>query len=170
MENEKITAPRQVLSEKDLPNTVTSPTRRKFLGQIAAALAGGAVLGKATIASAQDSRLSGGIETAPLNGGSDPRVAKSYLLRLKAAIKEALIPVPQHTTNGDEARYADKSGTYSKGILQNGIGLVNPSAFLSFRHAINTGTLAAFESGTSRWLPHPERTAWCKRLFLGRMR
>ncbi len=147
MENEKITAPQQVLSEKDLPtNTVTSPTRRKFLGQIAAALAGGAVLGKATIASAQDSKLSGGIETAPLNGGSDPRVAKSYLLRLKAAIKEALIPVPQHTTNGDEARYADKSGTYSKGILQNGIGLVNPSAFLTFRHAINTGTLAAFES------------------------
>ena len=49
MENEKITAPEQVLSEKNLPanNTVTSPTRRKFLGQIAAALAGGAVLGKA---------------------------------------------------------------------------------------------------------------------------
>ena len=69
-----------------------------------------------------------------------------------------MIPVPQHTTNGDEARYADKSGTYSKGILQNGIGLVNPSAFPSFRHAINTGTLAAFESvplGGTRTLNGP---------------
>ena len=127
MENETITAPEQMLSEKNLPanNTVTSPTRRKFLGQIAAALAGGAVLGKTTIASAQDPGVTGGIEPAPLNGGSDPRVAKSYLIRVKTAIKEALIPVPQHTTNGDEARYADKSGTYTKGILQNGIGLVN---------------------------------------------
>ena len=61
MENEKITAPEQVLSENDLPTnnaaTAASPTRRKFLGQIGAALAGGAVLGKAAIASAQDSRL-----------------------------------------------------------------------------------------------------------------
>ena len=48
-------------------------------------------------------------------------------------------------TNGDEARYSDKSGTYSKAILQDGIGLVNRPAFQTFRHAINTGTFAAFE-------------------------
>ena len=44
--------------EKGLPkrNTTTNngTSRRKFLGQVGAALAGGAVLGKAAIASGQD--------------------------------------------------------------------------------------------------------------------
>ncbi len=109
------------------------PSRRKFLGQIGVALAGGAVLGKAAVASAQDSfKLTIGDDIAPLNGVFDPRVRRAFALRLEAATREALIPVPPHTTNGDEARYPDKSGTYSKGILQNGIGLVNPARFPDF--------------------------------------
>ena len=44
--------------EKGLPQSNTTrnngPSRRKFLGQVGAALAGGAVLGKAAIASGQD--------------------------------------------------------------------------------------------------------------------
>ena len=89
---------------------------------------------------------------------SDPRVRQSFALRLEAATRDALIPVPPHTTNGDEARYPDKSGTYTKGVLQDGIGLVNPSAFQTFRHAIDTGTFAAFENvilGGTRTLNGP---------------
>jgi len=56
------------------------------------------------------------------------------------------LPLPDHPANGDEQLYSDKSGTYSKGILQDGIGLVNLAAFQTFRNAINTGTFAAFES------------------------
>ncbi|HEY1584006.1 MAG TPA: hypothetical protein VGF73_13000, partial [Chthoniobacterales bacterium] len=63
-----------------------------------------------------------------------------------SATKEALIPVPPHTTNGDEQRYHDKSGTYTKGILQDAIGLVNLAAFQTFRHAINTGKFQDFEN------------------------
>ena len=133
-------------------------SRRKFLGQIGAALAGGAILGKAAVASAEDSNLTVGKNIAPLNGMSDPRVRRAFALRLEAATRDALIPVPPHTTNGDETRYPDKSGTYSKGVLQDGIGLVNPPAFQTFRHAINAGTFAAFESvilGGSRTLNGP---------------
>jgi hypothetical protein len=133
-------------------------SRRKFLGQIGAALAGGAVFGKAAVASAQDSNLTVEKDIAPLNGVFDPRVRRAFALRLEAATREALIPVPPHTTNSDEARYPDKSGTYSKGILQNGIGLVNQPAFQTLRHAINTGTFGAFESvilGGTRTLNGP---------------
>ena len=59
---------------------------------------------------------------------------------------EGHIPVPPHTANGDEQLYSDKSGTYSKGILQDGIGLVNLAAFQTFRDAIDTGTFEAFEN------------------------
>ena len=67
-------------------------------------------------------------------------------VRMFAAVKEAVIPVPPHTTNGDEERYSDKSGTYSKGLLQDGIGLVNLAAYRSLRRAINTGRFEDWEN------------------------
>jgi hypothetical protein len=139
-------------------NASNVSSRRKFLGQVGAALAGGAVLGKAAVASAQDYNRAVGDTNALLSGMSDPRVRQSFALRRDAATRDALIPVPPHTTNGDEARYPDKSGTYTKGVLQDGIGLVNPSAFQTLRHAIDTGTFAAFESvilGGTRTLNGP---------------
>jgi hypothetical protein len=133
-------------------------SRRKFLGQIGAALAGGAVFGKVAVASAQDYNLAVGDTEDPLHEETDSRVRQSFNLRLEAATREAHNHVPAHTTNGDEARYSDKSGTYSKAILQDGIGLVNRPAFQTFRHAINTGTFAAFEGvilGGTRTLNGP---------------
>src|SRR5207247_5268265 len=108
-------------------------------------LAGGAVFGKVAVGSAQDYNLAVGDTEDPLHDETDPRVRQSFHLRLEAAKREAHIHVPAHTTNGDEARYSDKSGTYSQAILHDGIGLVNRPAFQTFRHAINTGTFAAFE-------------------------
>ena len=137
--------------EKGLPksNTTTNngTSRRKFLGQVGAALAGGAVLGKAAIASGQDYNpaIRDSI-LSPAKQPKDPRIKQSLSIRNTAATLESQIPVPPHTTNGDEQLYSDKSGTYSKGILQDGIGLVNLAAFQTFRNAINTGTFAAFES------------------------
>ncbi|MDQ3414408.1 MAG: twin-arginine translocation pathway signal protein, partial [Verrucomicrobiota bacterium] len=71
---------------------------------------------------------------------------QAFALRVAAATKEAQVPVPPHTANGDEQLYPDKSGTYSKGILQDGIGLVNLAAFRSFRRAINSGKFEDFEN------------------------
>ncbi|HEY2800473.1 MAG TPA: hypothetical protein VGI85_07765 [Chthoniobacterales bacterium] len=107
-----------------------------------AVLAGGAVLGKAAPASAQNVNLA----SEDGSFGRDPRVQKAFALRVKTAAKEASIPVPPHTTNGDEARYPDKSGTYSKGLLQDGIGLVNLQAFQSFRTAIDSGNFSDWEN------------------------
>lgn len=145
--NEKNTAANVTPTEKPSDNSATNASsRRKFLGQVGAALAGGAVLGKGALASAQSDNTAFGDGISGPGHGHDPRVRQSFALRLEAATRNKLIPVPPHTTNGDEARYPDKSGTYTKGVLQNGIGLVNPSAFQTFRHAIDTGTFAAFEN------------------------
>src|SRR5436309_11750807 len=130
-------------------NTATNigTSRRKFLGQVGAALAGGAVLGKAAIASGQDYNpaIRDGV-ASPAKPIKDPRVKESLAIRTTAATVESQIPVPPHTTNGDEQLYPDKSGTYSKGILQDGIGLVNLAAFQTLRDAINSGTFQDFEN------------------------
>ena len=122
--------PSLIVTETGKPygnNAAKVSSRRKFLGQVGAALAGGAVLGKAAVASAQDYNRAVADTNALLPGVVDPRVTQSFALRVEAATTDALIPVPPHTTNGDEARYPDKSGTYTKGVLQDGIGLVNPA-------------------------------------------
>ena len=145
--NQNDTVSRQLAQlEKGLNSTTNNGTsRRKFLGQVGAALAGGAVL-KAAIASGQNYNPAIGDGIAAPAGVVDKRVAQSFAIRLGAATKEALIPVPPHTTNGDEQRYHDKSGTYSKGLLQDGIGLVNLNAYQSFKKALDSGRFEDFEN------------------------
>jgi len=74
------------------------------------------------------------------------RVPRSFALRTQTAAHDAFIPAPPQIDNGDEASYADKSGTYTKGILQTGIGLVDLAAYHSFKKALNSGDPADFES------------------------
>ena len=122
------------------------PSRRKFLSQVGAALAGGAVLGRAGQAAAQTYNSATGEGVAAPAGVSDARAQQAFALRVKTATKEAAIPVPPHNTNGDEERYSDKSGTYTKCLLQDGIGLVNLTAYRSFRRAINSGRFEDWEN------------------------
>lgn len=136
------------------PNSYKAPSRRRFLGQMIAALAGSVALGK--MATAKAANFGDGIVAPAATVGR--RILKSFFLRVEAATKESKIPEPPHTTNGDEQRYADKSGTYSKGLKQDGIGLVNPDAFRSFRHALNSGQFSDFQNvilGGTRTLNGP---------------
>ena len=56
----------------------------------------------------------------------------------------------KHTTNGDEERYADKSGTYTKCLKQDTYGVVNPHAFKLFRKALGGATPRPSAPPTSR--------------------
>ena len=85
---------------------------------------------------------------APSNctpAGISGRVAESFSRRFHAATQDALSGSQPHPTNGDEARYNDKCGTYSKGILQWSPGVVDHNAFIAFRKAIDTASFANFE-------------------------
>jgi hypothetical protein len=123
---------------------VSSPSRRKFIGKI-----GGAAAAAATVSAVGFSPILGSKAEAatvrPPNGGVNARVAASFALRVAEATKEALIVVPSHTTNGDETLYADKSGTYTKGLLQDSFGKVNIAAYNSLKTAFTTNNPSDFE-------------------------
>jgi hypothetical protein len=92
-------------------------------------------------------------------GVKDPRLLKALDIRVDAATCEALIPVPPHTTNGDEQRYPDKSASYTKCLKQDGPGVVNLKAWKSLRDALNSGKPADFEKiilGGARPLNGPQ--------------
>ena len=80
-------------------------------------------------------------------------------MRTQTAGQDAFITAPTQIDNGDEALYADKSGTYTKGILQTGIGLVDLAAYGTFRKALDSGDPADFEAitlGGTRTLNGPQ--------------
>ncbi|UMB69260.1 vanadium-dependent haloperoxidase [Mycobacterium paraterrae] len=87
------------------------------------------------------------------------RGARALALRTELANADFLGGSPQQIDNGDEARYADKSGTYTKGVLQQGIGLVDLAAYESFKHALASGDPADFANivlGGPRTLNGPQ--------------
>jgi hypothetical protein len=120
----------------------SSPTRRKFIGKIGGAAAATAAIALSPALDSPSTRA----EAQTPAGVSDPRVLKSFALRVGKATADALVPVPPHTTNGDEARYADHSASYSKGLLQDDIGVVNPAAWASFKTALKSGRNSDFEA------------------------
>ncbi len=80
--------------------------------------------------------------------GSRNRIERSFALRTQAAGHDAFIPAPTHVDNGDEALYSDKCGTYTKGVLQSGIGLVDLAAYTTFKKALSSGDPADFDAIT----------------------
>ncbi len=75
----------------------------------------------------------------------ESRVQRCFALRMEAAAADAAVSAKPQITNRDEERYADKCGTYTKGIQQAAIGLVNLEAWESFRLALTTGDPADFD-------------------------
>jgi hypothetical protein len=140
---------------------ISSPSRRKFIGKLGAATVAAGVLGGVRPALAEHSN---GVNGAVGSSGSvNPRVAKSFALRLARATADSLVPVPPHTTNGDETRYSDHSASYSKPLLQNDICVVNPGAWASFKKALNNPTMTNWEAvilGGTRTLNGPQG-AYC---------
>jgi hypothetical protein len=137
-------SPKASASPKISETAVHSSSRRRFLGKLGGAAMAAGILGKAPAALAQSSEAngSGGVSASGLNA----RVVKSLALRLGAATTDSLVKVPPHTTNGDENRYPDHSASYSKGLLQDDIGVVNPAAWASFKKALKSGKNSDFEA------------------------
>jgi hypothetical protein len=81
---------------------------------------------------------------AQLIPATSNREARSLALRTgEAALNAFVAPAPQ-IDNGDEALYSDKSGTYTKGVVQDAIGVVNPAAYIAFKAALASGSQTDF--------------------------
>lgn len=140
---------------------INSGSRRKFLGKVGLATVAAGVLGRTAAAFAQSQELSNS-DTAGSEAQLD-RVQHALNLRIRTAQKDARVPVPPQTTNGDEQRYSDHSASYSKALLQNDICLVNPAAWDSFKRALNSPTMTNWEAvilGGTRTLNGPQG-AYC---------
>jgi len=100
------------------------------------------------------------LATTPIGSPStNNRVVKAFALRVEAAAHDALGPAPSQIDNGDEARYSDKCGTYTKCVKQAGIGRVDLAAYQTFKKALDSGNPADFEAvtvGGSRTLNDPQ--------------
>ena len=120
-------------------------SRRNFLGGIgaAAAMASG---GLAPLAAAEASAPPADGETT---GASLPGVLRrnrAFKLRMDAATFHQGQPVARHLTNGDEARYASRIGSYSKGLPHDSFGEVDAAAYDSLLHAIASGDPADYDA------------------------
>jgi len=130
-------------NKKRVKKVVKASDRRKFLGRVGMAATAAGVLGTVP-GFAQSTTRAANSSSAPSN--LNARVAKALNLRVSAATADSKVPIPPHTTNGDEQRYADKSASYSKGLLQDDIGVVNPAAWISFKKALHSGSMADWEA------------------------
>jgi membrane-associated phospholipid phosphatase len=138
------------------------PNRRKFLGQAsAAATLGAGALASPSVSSAQaigaSSNSLGGL--APLAGVNTRRVMEAFELRMAEAVQDARVPAATNLSNGDEARYPDKGGTYTKGLPHDSFGRVDLHAYQTFKTALNSGKFSDFEKitmGGTRTLNGPQ--------------
>ena len=134
--------------------------RRKFLCKMGMATVAASILGRVPGAVAESSKpgsspVAYGEELFGLSG----RVQHALQLRIATARKDAQIPLAPHTTNGDEQRYPDRSASYSKGLLQDNIGVVNRAAWASFKTALRSARNSDFEAivmGGTRTLNGPQ--------------
>jgi len=123
-----------------------SPARRAFLGKMgAAATVGAAALAAPHTVSAQSEGV-GRSARGRLPEGAHGRVAEALELRVRLATEDARVGPARNVTNGDEARYPDKAGTYTKGLPHDSFGRVDPIAFASFKKALTSGEFSDFEN------------------------
>ena len=62
------------------------------------------------------------------------------------SLAEYHLPIVSHPDNGDENRYSNKIGNYSKGLHHNSIGEVDLAAYSSYLAAIRSGLPSDFEN------------------------
>src|SRR5438034_4363517 len=106
-------------------------TRRKFLirsGDVAAATVVALAVGGDVLAAD---------EKPPQAGES--RASRAFDMRVTAAKYERDEKYDAQKTNGDEARYEKKWGSYSKALPHNELGEVDGAAYRAYVHCLETG-------------------------------
>lgn len=121
-------------------------SRRAFLGGVgsaAAAVAGGAV-GLAPLAGAEGSGPEASeLTSQPAISSGARRAAEAFQVRVAAA--RAQRSWTAHRSNGDEERFGNRIGSYSKGLPHNALGEVDRAAYRSLLVALTTGDTDDFE-------------------------
>ena len=142
----------------------THPSRRKFLRQVGGATAATIAAGAASQSGAQN-RTTVDLEAlkqkvAIESAGDDPnRIIKSYMCRVNAAGMALQRPLVEHRSNGDDERYPNKIGSYTKALPHNQLGEVDAAAYATLVRARTTQNPDDFELiklGLGRPLTSPQ--------------
>lgn len=126
----------------------TPVDRRNFLGRAIGVGATGLVLGSA--AAAQQAQSLSTASPACDNDALGPdrpnqRRNKAFRVRVRAAHLEKNAGLECQDRNDDELLYSDRRASYSKGLVHDAIGEVDPVSYQSLLGALDSGDPADFE-------------------------
>jgi len=79
------------------------------------------------------------------DGGEGERAERSYDIREDVARRERDLRIPDNDDNGDEKRYHNRIGNYSKGLLHDNLGVVQPFAYDALLDAVREEDAVAFD-------------------------
>lgn len=125
--------------------TTDGANRRKFIGRLGCAAAVSVATSAAALHSVAEAAGTQSNSTDAASSSESGRPQQSFQNRVRAARTERNVPVPQQITNGDEQRYPNRIGNYSKGLLHNNIGEVEPASYESLLRAVRNGEPREFE-------------------------
>ncbi len=137
------------------PVTKTEPlSRRRFLGGVggaAVALTVGSTSGAAAeaapqVAMSETEALAEAARQSPQVAKAATRRERAYQIRLQAAKAHRNKPLVLHKSNGDQERYSNRIGNYSKGLPHNSFGEVDAAAYNSLIMAAESGDPDDFDA------------------------
>ena len=114
-------------------------SRRSFFGRFGASTAAAAATGVGL-----PSFLLSEKAKAADDDEESSRKARSFRIRVNAAIAEREVPTPHQISNGDETRYSNFIGNYSQGLPHGSIGEVDPAAYHALLTAVASGNPSDF--------------------------
>jgi hypothetical protein len=150
--------------KKPISTKETRPSRRKFLRQVGGATAVTIAAGTASQSVAQ-TKTTVNIEALKqkvaieASGEAPNRIIKSYMCRVNAAGMALQRLLVEHRSNGDDERYPNKIGSYTKALPHNQLGEVDLAAYATLVRARTTQNPEDFEQiqlGLGRPLTSPQ--------------
>ncbi|HEV2913871.1 MAG TPA: vanadium-dependent haloperoxidase [Pyrinomonadaceae bacterium] len=123
-------------------------SRRRFLSRISQATIA-TVAASALLPSLHSVRAAnpGQSKTSePTRTDDNQRRNRAYQIRQQAALYQKNLPLAPHPINGDEERYTNRIGSYSKALPHNSLGEVNAAAYGALIKALASGTPSDFET------------------------
>ena len=133
----------EIPGNQNKSNVFTNPSRRSFIGKMGGATAVALAAGLPLEPLFEGKH--GEAEASVVNYNSSNRTNNSYNYRKNTAQNEK-INVGVLPDNGDAARFSDFSGSWSKCLKHDALGIVNRASWLSLTHALQTGQWSDFEN------------------------
>lgn len=143
--NSLMPADSEPLNKQSDESSPHSQSRRKFLGNVGGITAATIVAGTASVPAIGAIINPEPVTLEPDGIGGSGRAQQAYEIRVQAATFQKISPLPDHTTNGDEDRYLNRIGNFSKGMPHNSLGEVDQVAYNALLQAVNTGNPDDFE-------------------------